>query len=81
MKYSDKRFNFLFVYLVLSYLSLIVVMLLGYFFPGNIAPNELPWAVYLCFGLCFIYVIIMIVFMLVCLRADKKEETKTINKE
>ena len=81
MKYSDKRFNFLFVYLVLSYLSIIVVMLLGYFFPGNVTTNVFPWAVYVCFGLCFIYVITIIVFTLVCLRNDKKEETKTINKE
>ena len=81
MKYSDKRFNFLFVYLVLSYLSIIVVMLLGYFFPGNVTTNAFPWAVYVCFGLSFVYIITIIVFALVCLRNDKKEETKTINKE
>ena len=81
MRYSDKRMDFVLINFISSYLVIIVVMLLGYFFPGNIAPNELPWSFYVAFSLAFIQIIITIVFMLVCYRNDKKEEKKTINKE
>ena len=44
------RLNILLITISLAYGLLFVIMLLGYFFPGNSAPNQAPWYVWAAIG-------------------------------
>ena len=49
MSYKTK-INILLMMISLVYGLLFATMLLGYFFPGNPAPNRLPWFVWVAIG-------------------------------
>ena len=44
------RLNILLVMISLAYGLLFAILLLGYFFPGNPAPNQAPWYVWAAIG-------------------------------
>ena len=49
MSYNT-RLNILLITISLAYGLLFVILLLGYFFPGDPAPNGLPWFVWATIG-------------------------------
>ena len=70
MSYKTKS-NILLMMISLAYGLLFAILLLGYFFPGNPAPNGLPWFVWTAIG----EVIAMVVATItVCVIVQKKDK-------
>ena len=47
---QNTKCNILLVMVSLAYGLLFAILLLGYFFPGNPAPNQAPWYVWAAIG-------------------------------
>jgi len=47
---QNAKCNILLVMVSLAYGLLFAILLLGYFFPGNPAPNQAPWYVWAAIG-------------------------------
>ena len=70
MSYKTKS-NILLITISLAYGLLFAILLLGYFFPGNPDPKQLPWFVWIAIG----EVIAMAVATItVCVIVQKKDK-------
>jgi uncharacterized membrane protein len=71
---SEKtKFNILLTHLITFFVSIPALMIIGYFFPGEVAPNEASWAVWATIGVGIAHVVSLFIFFCVLLRQDKKK--------
>ena len=70
MSYNT-RLNILFITISLAYGLLFLIMLLGYFFPGNSAPNQAPWYVWAAIGEM---IAIAVATITICVIVQKKDK-------
>ena len=68
----DKKLNILLILTSLAYGLLFVIMLLGYFFPGNSAPNGLPWFVWAAIGEMIAMAVATITICVIVQKKDKQ---------
>ena len=66
------RLNILLITISLAYGLLFVIMLLGYFFPGNAAPNQAPWYVWAAIGEMIAMAVATITICLIVQKKDKQ---------
>lgn len=71
MSYKTKL-NILFITISLAYGLLFVIMLLGYFFPGNSAPNQAPWYVWAAIGEMIAMAVATITICVIVQKKDKQ---------
>ena len=66
------RLNILLITISLAYGLLFVIMLLGYFFPGNSAPNQAPWYVWAAIGEMIAMAVATITICVIVQKKDKQ---------
>ena len=66
------RLNILLITISLAYGLLFVIMLLGYFFPGNSAPNQTPWYVWAAIGEMIAMAVATITLCVIVQKKDKQ---------
>ena len=71
MSYNT-RLNILLITISLAYGLLFVIMLLGYFFPGNSAPNQAPWYVWAAIGEMIAMAVATITICVIVQKMDKQ---------
>ena len=71
MSYNTKS-NILLIMISLAYGLLFAILLLGYFFPGNPAPNELPWFVWAAIGEMIAIAVATITICVIVQKNDKQ---------
>lgn len=69
----EKCMNFLLGSIISFYSTIIVVIVLGYFFPGDLAIGAftIPWSIGLIFGLVILHTVI-ISFLIIKYNREKK---------
>ena len=65
------RLNILLVMISLAYGLLFAILLLGYFFPGNPAPNRAPWYVWAAIGEVIAMAVATITICVIVQKKDK----------
>ena len=70
MSYNTKS-NILLIMISLEYGLMFAIMLLGYFFPGNPAPNQAPWYVWAAIGEMIAMVVATITICMIVQKKDK----------
>ena len=72
---SEKsKFNILLAHLITFFVSIPTLMIIGHFFPGEVAPGEVSWAVWASIGVGMAHVVsLFIFFFCVLIRQDKKK--------
>ena len=71
MSYNT-RLNILLIMISLAYGLLFAILLLGYFFPGNPAPNGLPWFVWAAIGEMIAMAVATITICVIVQKKDKQ---------
>ena len=71
MSYNT-RLNILLIMISLAYGLLFAILLLGYFFPGNPAPNGLPWFVWAAIGEMIAMAVATITIFVIVQKKDKQ---------
>ena len=71
MSYNTKS-NILLITISLAYGILFAIMLLGYFFPGNPAPNQAPWYVWAAIGEVIAFMIAGLITCFIIRKKDKE---------
>ena len=71
MSYNT-RLNILLIMISLAYGLLFAIMLLGYFFPGNPAPNQAPWYVWAAIGEMIAMAVATITICVIVQKKDKQ---------
>ena len=71
MSYNTKS-NILLIMISLEYGLMFAIMLLGYFFPGNPAPNQAPWYVWAAIGEMIAMVVATITILVIVQKKDKQ---------
>lgn len=64
----------------LVYGLLFALLLLGYFFPGDPAPNKMPWFVWAAIGEMIIMVIATFTIGFIVHKKDKQKKAESDNK-
>jgi hypothetical protein len=64
----------------LVYGLLFALLLLGYFFPGDPAPNKMPWFVWAAIGEMIIMVIATFTIGFIVHKKDKQQKAENDNK-
>ena len=71
---SEKtKFNILLAHLITFFVSIPTLMIIGHFFPGEVAPGEVSWAVWASIGVGMAHVVSLFSFFCVLIRQDKKK--------
>ena len=71
---SEKtKFNILLVHLITFFVSIPALMIIGHFFPGEVAPDEVSWAVWASIGVGMAHVVSLFIFFCVLVKQDKKK--------
>lgn len=71
---SEKtKFNILLAHLITFFVSIPTLMIIGHFFPGEVAPGEVSWAVWATIGVGMAQVVSLFIFFCVLIRQDKKK--------
>ena len=78
MSYNT-RLNILLITISLAYGLLFVIMLLGYFFPGNSAPNQAPWYVWAAIGEMIAMAVATITICVIVQKKDKQLKERQDN--
>ena len=71
MGYKIKS-NILLIMVSLAYGFLFAILLLGYFFPGNPTPNQLPWFVWAAIGEVIAMAVATITICVIMQKNDKQ---------
>ena len=71
MSYKIKS-KILLIMISLTYGLLFVILLLGYFFPGNPAPNQAPWYVWAAIGEMIAMAVATITICVIVQKKDKQ---------
>ena len=71
MSYNT-RLNILLIMISLAYGLLFAIMLLGYFFPGDPAPNQAPWYVWAAIGEMIAMAVATITIYVIVQKKDKQ---------
>ena len=71
MGYKIKS-NILLIMVSLAYGFLFAILLLGYFFPGNPTPNQLPWFVWAAIGEVIAMAVATITICVIVQKKDKQ---------
>ena len=71
MSYNTKL-NKLLITISLAYGLLFAILLLGYFFPGDPAPNGLPWFVWAAIGEMIAMAVATITIFVIVQKKDKQ---------
>ena len=71
MSYNTKS-NILFITISIAYGLLFAILLLGYFFPGDPAPNGLPWFVWAAIGEMIAMAVATITIFVIVQKKDKQ---------
>ena len=75
MGYKIKS-NILLIMVSLAYGFLFAILLLGYFFPGNPTPNQLPWFVWAAIGEVIAMAVATITICVIVQKKDKQLKEK-----
>ena len=71
---SEKtKFNILLAHLITFLVSIPTLMIIGHFFPGEVAPGEVSCAVWASIGVGMAHVVSLFIFFCVLIRQDKKK--------
>ncbi|MBE6660619.1 MAG: hypothetical protein E7605_04365 [Ruminococcaceae bacterium] len=71
---SEKtKFNILLAHLITFLVSIPTLMIIGHFFPSEVAPGEVSWAVCATIGVGMAHVVSLFIFFCVLTRQDKKK--------
>jgi len=71
---SEKsKFNILLAHLITFLVSIPTLMIIGHFFPGEVAPGEVSWAVWTSIGVGMAHIVSLFIFFCVWIRQDKKK--------
>ena len=68
----DKKLNILLILTSLAYGLLFAILLLGYFFPGNPAPNQMPWFAWAAIGEVIAMAVATITIYVIVQKKDKQ---------
>ncbi len=68
----NKKLNILLILTSLAFGLLFVIMILGYFFPGEPSPNQAPWFVWAAIGEMIAMVIATIIIGIIVRKKDKQ---------
>ena len=71
MSYKIKS-KILLIMISLTYGLLFVILLLGYFFPGNPAPNQMPWFAWAAIGEVIAMAVATITIYVIVQKKDKQ---------
>ena len=71
MSYNAKS-KILLIMISLAYGLLFTILLLGYFFPGNPGPNQLPWYVWAVLGEVIAMAVTIITICVIVRKKDKQ---------
>ena len=74
----NKRLNILLILTTLAFGLLFVIMILGYFFPGEPSPHQAPWFVWAAVGEAIAFGIAVVTTGIIVQKKDKqlKEENE-----
>ena len=78
MSYKTKS-NILLITISLAYGLLFAILLLGYFFPGDPAPNGLPWFVWAAIGEMIAMAVATITICVIVQKKDKQLKERRDN--
>ena len=71
---SEKtKFNILLVHLITFFVSIPALMIIGHFFPGKPALDQISWAVWAAIGVGIAHIVSLFIFFCALLRQDKKK--------
>ena len=68
----NTKFNILLIMISLSYGLLFAILLLGYFFPGNPKPNQMPWYFWAVIGEVIAMAVATIAICVIVQKKDKQ---------
>ena len=78
MSYNTRR-NVLLIIISLAYGLLFTILLFGYFFPGDPAPNGLPWFVWAAIGEVIAMAVATIAVCAIVQKKDKQLKERQDN--
>ena len=77
----NKKLNILLILTSLAFGLLFVIMILGYFFPGEPSPNQAPWFVWAAIGEMIAMIIATFTIGFIVQKKDKKAKAKNDNEQ
>ena len=75
----NKKLNILLILTSLAFGLLFVIMILGYFFPGEPSPNQAPWFVWAAIGEMIAMIITTFTIGFIVQKKDKKAKAENDN--
>ena len=73
---ENTRFKILLTHLITFFVSIPALMIIGHFFPGDVAPGEASWAVWATIGVGMAHIVSLFIFFFVLVRQDTKKRKK-----
>lgn len=70
---ENTRFRILLTHLITFLVSIPALMIIGYFFPGEVAENQVSWSVWASIGVGMAHIVSLFVFFCVIYRQDTKK--------
>ena len=77
----NKKLNILLILTSLAFGLLFVIMILGYFFPGEPSPNQAPWFVWAAIGEMIAMIITTFTIGFIVQKKDKKAKAENDNEQ